>query len=133
MLRHFYSDSQMAGVCIHVPIPTADCLVLDDYYYLTNRTDFEFQGNFRDYRVPQIEYITQKRCSECYREWNECRCAVGIQCHSAWLPPADTLTADELVRVRCVEIPTDGGSVQRPIYKKGVLSSEQRCEFTLRI
>ena len=129
-LRHFYSDMIMAGVCTDIPLPTDYPRSIAYYHARFHSLDVSFCGNYRDARVPQIQYIAQLHCERCGLYWERCRCVDNITRLSAWCPPCDTLEPDQIVRISCVElVPRTDGRTTTPVYRHGVVSVEQRAEF----
>ena len=71
VLRHFFSDDQMAGC--HDAVALHPHLLHSDYVHMHHLDDQFFKGNFRDGMYPQIEYITQKFNDCCGRVWEKFR------------------------------------------------------------
>ena len=101
-LRHFYSYETMIGVADH------------DHFTRTRegRRQADAQGVaggepadvFRDIRIPQIQYTASILCHYTWLSIDYCRCLNCLTLHTACLPIADDLEADEVCNVRVTMI-----------------------------
>ena len=135
-LRHFYSDDTMAGICVGKPLIADTELSIADYHARHHNLDTPFNGNYRDVRIPQIEYVTQLYCSRCSKYWERCRCVDNVTRLSALMPdPRVELAPEEIVRISCVECtPRLDGRDTEPVYRHGVRSAaENRPEFIVHL
>ena len=127
-LRHFYSYETMIGVADH------------NHFTRTRegRRQADAQGVaggepadvFRDIRIPQIQYTASILCHYTWLSIDYCRCLNCLTLHTACLPIADDLEADEVCNVRVIVTHDDKDLDDTPVLRKGVVNaSEKRPEF----